>query len=65
MRTFFREAAVLALLSVCASGLKAAEIEFAESVPEGTVYGSTLASRPAALWSDMIAGAGKTLDIEE
>ncbi|HOW90281.1 MAG TPA: phospholipase D-like domain-containing protein, partial [Elusimicrobiales bacterium] len=48
-----------------ASGLKAAEIEFAESVPEDTVYGSTLASRPASLWSDMIAGAGKTLDIEE
>ncbi len=45
--------------------LKAAEIEFAESVPEETVYGSTLAARPAAMWIEMINGAVKTLDFEE
>jgi len=45
--------------------LRAAEIEFAESVPEETVYGSTLAARPAQMWVDMINGAVKTLDLEE
>ena len=45
--------------------LRAAEIEFAESVPEGTVYGSTLAARPAQMWIDMINGAARTIDFEE
>ena len=45
--------------------LRAAEIEFAESVPEETVYGSTRAARPAQIWLDMINGAAKTLDLEQ
>ena len=55
---------ILILLGQCPA-LKAAEIEFAESVPEETVYGSTLAVRPAQMWIDMINGAAKTLDFEE
>lgn len=56
---------LFALLLCLAPALKAAEIEFAESVPEETVYGSTLASRPAQIWVEMINGAAKTLDFEE
>jgi phosphatidylserine/phosphatidylglycerophosphate/cardiolipin synthase-like enzyme len=56
---------LFALLLCFAPVLKAAEIEFAESVPEETVYGSTLASRPAQIWLEMINGAAKTLDLEE
>ena len=55
---------LLALLLCAAPALKAAEIEFAESVPEETVYGSTLTSRPAQVWLEMINGAVKTLDFE-
>jgi len=55
----------LVLILFCAPALTAAEIEFAESVPEETVYGSTLAARPARMWIDMINGAVKTLDFEE
>ncbi len=54
-----------ALLLCLAPALKAAEIEFAESVPEETVYGSTLASQSAQMWVEMINGAAKTLDFEE
>lgn len=56
---------LLASLLFAAPALKAAEIEFAESVPEETVYGSTLAARPAQMWIEMINGASKTLDFEE
>lgn len=53
------------ILIVQGLALRAAEIEFAESVPEGTVYGSTLAARPARIWLEMINGASKTLDFEQ
>jgi len=57
---------LLIILLLCAAPvLKAAEIEFAESVPEETVYGSTLAARPAQMWIEMINGAVKTLEFEE
>lgn len=56
---------ILTALLAFAPLLKAAEIEFAESVPAETVYGSTLAARPAGMWVDMINGAQKTLDFEE
>jgi phosphatidylserine/phosphatidylglycerophosphate/cardiolipin synthase-like enzyme len=44
---------------------KAAEIEFVESVPEETIYGDSLTSRPVPVWLEMINGAAKTLDFEE
>jgi len=50
---------------LAAAPLKAAELQFAESVPEGTVYGSTLAARPQAVWLEMIAASSKTLDMEQ
>jgi len=58
---------ILMVLMIMGQGiaLRAAEIEFAESVPAETVYGSTLAARPARMWVDMINGAVKTLDFEE
>ncbi|MEI7481015.1 MAG: phospholipase D-like domain-containing protein [Elusimicrobiota bacterium] len=58
---------ILIALMIMGQGLalRAAEIEFAESVPAETVYGSTLAARPAQMWVDMINGAVKTLDFEE
>jgi len=58
---------ILIALMIMGQGiaLRAAEIEFAESVPLETVYGSTLAARPAQMWVDMINGAVKTLDFEE
>jgi len=56
---------LFAVLLCAAPALRAAEIEFAESVPEETVYGSTLAARPAQMWIDMINGATKTLDFEQ
>ncbi|MFA6435448.1 MAG: phospholipase D-like domain-containing protein [Elusimicrobiales bacterium] len=56
---------LIVILILQGPALRGAEIEFAESVPEETVYGSTLAARPAQMWLDMIAGAGKTLDFEE
>jgi len=45
--------------------LKAAELQFVESVPDGTVYGSTMSARPQAVWLEMIGSAAKTLDIEQ
>jgi len=53
------------LLLAAAPSLRAAEIEFAESVPEETVYGSTLTARPAQMWVEMINGASKTLELEQ
>lgn len=43
----------------------AAGLTITESVPEETVYGSTLAARPLEVWLGMINGADKTLDIEQ
>ena len=60
-----RQIIAVIFLFACAPALKAAEIEFVESVPEETVYGSTLTARPAPLWVDMINGASKTLEFEE
>jgi phosphatidylserine/phosphatidylglycerophosphate/cardiolipin synthase-like enzyme len=55
----------LALIFALALPLKAAELQFVESVPDETVYGSTLAARPQAVWLEMIGAAAKTLDIEQ
>ena len=44
---------------------KTSEIEFVESVPEETIYGDSLTSRPVPIWLEMINGASKTLDFEE
>lgn len=58
--------ALLALvLAAQVSGLGAAELQFVESVPDETVYGSTLTARPQAVWLEMIGDATKTLDIEQ
>lgn len=43
----------------------AAELQIVESVPDETVYGSTLTARPQAAWLEMIGAAKKTLDIEQ
>ncbi len=53
------------ILAALALPLKAAELQFVESVPDETVYGSSLTARPQAVWLDMIGAAGKTLDIEQ
>lgn len=42
-----------------------AELTVVQSVPEETVYGSTLAARPQEVWLEMINSAGKTLDLEQ
>lgn len=57
---------ILAMLFCAQAGaVKAAELQFVESVPEETVYGSTMAARPQAVWLEMIGAARKTLDIEQ
>ncbi len=38
-------------------------LQIVESVPQETVYGSTMTLRPVETWVDMIKGAKKTLDI--
>ena len=48
-----------------AANARAVELTITESVPEETVYGSTLAARPLEVWLGMINGANKTLDIEQ
>jgi len=53
------------VLAAQALNLSAAELQFVESVPEETVYGSTLTARPQAVWLEMIGSAAKTLDIEQ
>ena len=50
---------------VLAAPLRAAELQLVESVPDETVYGSSLTVRPQAVWLEMIKAAAKTLDIEE
>jgi phosphatidylserine/phosphatidylglycerophosphate/cardiolipin synthase-like enzyme len=55
----------LALLLLAAPALKAAELQFVESVPEETVYGSSFTARPQAAWLEMVNSAAKTLDIEQ
>ncbi len=54
-----------AILALAALPLKAAELQFVESVPDETVYGSTMTARPQAVWLEMIGSAKKTLDIEQ
>jgi phosphatidylserine/phosphatidylglycerophosphate/cardiolipin synthase-like enzyme len=54
-----------ALLALAALPLKAAELQFVESVPDETVYGSSFTARPQAAWLEMIGAAQKTLDLEE
>ncbi len=53
------------VLAVAALPLKAAELRFVESVPEETVYGSTMTARPQAVWLEMINSAAKTLDLDQ
>ncbi len=53
------------ILAAAALPLRAAELRFVESVPEETVYGSTLAARPQPVWLEMIGSAGKTLDLDQ
>ncbi|MDD2805656.1 MAG: phospholipase D-like domain-containing protein [Elusimicrobiales bacterium] len=55
---------VLSLL-LGASLAGAAELQIVESAPDETVYGSTLAARPQAVWLELIGAAKKTLDIEQ
>lgn len=56
---------ILLALFFAALPLRAAELQFVESVPDETVYGSTYTVRPQAVWLDMIGTSSKTLDIEE
>lgn len=53
------------VLAAQALSLSAAELQFVESVPDETVYGSTLSVRPQAVWLEMIGAAAKTLDVEQ
>lgn len=52
-------------LLLAAAPLSAAELQFVESAPDETVYGSTLAARPQAVWLEMIGSAKKTLELEQ
>jgi phosphatidylserine/phosphatidylglycerophosphate/cardiolipin synthase-like enzyme len=56
---------LLGLLFSLALPAGAAELTLVESVPDGTVYGSTYTVRPQAVWLEMIGSAKKTLDIEQ
>ncbi len=60
-----RKIQILLALLFAALPLRAAELQFVESVPEETVYGSTYTARPQAVWLDMIGTSSKTLDMEE
>ena len=60
-----KKALLTLILAANALCLSAAELKFVESVPEETVYGSSLSARPQAVWLEMIGAASKTLDIEE
>lgn len=53
------------VLAAFASVARAAELQFVESVPEETVYGSSYTARPQAVWLEMIGSAAKKLDIEQ
>lgn len=53
------------LLALAALPLHAAELQFVESVPARTVYGSPLTARPQKVWPEMIGSARETLDLEE
>jgi len=53
---------LLALPAFCAA---TEELTLVESVPDGTVYGSTYTVRPEAVWLEMIGSAKKTLDLEQ
>ncbi|HBA59752.1 MAG TPA: hypothetical protein DCZ92_02795 [Elusimicrobia bacterium] len=54
-----------AILAAAALPLQAAELQFVESVPAETVYGSSLTARPQAVWLEMISSSSKTLDFEQ
>lgn len=56
---------LILLLGAAALPLKAAELQFVESVPEETVYGSTMTLRPQAVWLEMLNSAAKTLDLDQ
>ncbi|MEK7722668.1 MAG: phospholipase D-like domain-containing protein, partial [Elusimicrobiota bacterium] len=60
-----RKTLLALVLAAQALTLSAAELQFVESVPEETVYGSTMAARPQTVWLEMIGAASKTLDIEQ
>ncbi|OGR50696.1 MAG: hypothetical protein A2049_01485 [Elusimicrobia bacterium GWA2_62_23] len=54
-----------ALLALFSGAAQAAELKLVESVPEDTVYGSTLAAKPLAVWPEMLNSSGQTIDIEQ
>ncbi|OGR77344.1 MAG: hypothetical protein A2X32_04035 [Elusimicrobia bacterium GWC2_64_44] len=56
---------ILLSLLLAAVPAGAAELQIVESAPDETVYGSTLAARPQAVWLEMIGASKKTLDIEQ
>lgn len=55
----------LILLLAGLSPVQAAELTLVQTVPDETVYGSTLAARPVETWVEMMDGARATLDIEQ
>ncbi len=56
---------LLFFLSLSCGSVFADELQFVQSVPDETVYGSTLTLRPQAVWTEMIGAAKKTLEIEQ
>lgn len=56
---------LLVLLLAGLSPALAAELTLVQTVPDETVYGSTLTVRPVETWVEMIDGAESTLDIEQ
>jgi phosphatidylserine/phosphatidylglycerophosphate/cardiolipin synthase-like enzyme len=56
---------IVLALALCAAPLRAAELQFVQSAPDETVYGSTLTLRPQAVWLEMIGSAQKTLEFEQ
>ncbi|MDA8243298.1 MAG: hypothetical protein M0025_04155, partial [Elusimicrobia bacterium] len=60
-----RKTLFCALLFSLLSPALAADLTVVESVPAETVYGSTLAARPQAVWPELISSAQRTLDLEQ
>ncbi len=60
-----RKTLFCALLFSLLSPALAADLTIVESVPAETVYGSTLAARPQAVWPALISSAQRTLDLEQ
>ncbi|MDT8286319.1 MAG: phospholipase D-like domain-containing protein [Elusimicrobiales bacterium] len=56
---------LLVLMLAGLSPALAAELTLVQTVPDETVYGSTLTARPVDTWVEMMDGASATLDIEQ